>query len=95
MRIAYGFEDAPTNAALIHDAEVVLDGFGESSVPGKFLVNSFPILKHVPAWMPGAGFQTYMKDLAIKSRNICTPPLKLAKANLVSALCLPKVPSSF
>ncbi|KAJ3534086.1 hypothetical protein NMY22_g7073 [Coprinellus aureogranulatus] len=86
MRVAYGFEDAPTNAEIIRDVDTVINAFGECSVPGKYLVNSFPILKHVPAWAPGAGFQTYMKGLAVKSRNICTTPLQMAKANLAKGL---------
>ncbi|KAI0313224.1 cytochrome P450 [Amylostereum chailletii] len=35
-------------------------------VPGSFLVDVFPVLKHVPSWFPGAGF----KRLALIARSL-------------------------
>ncbi|KAF7317507.1 Cytochrome P450 [Mycena kentingensis (nom. inval.)] len=34
-----------------------LRGLSEAGVPGKYLIDMFPLLKHVPDWIPGAGFQ--------------------------------------
>lgn len=33
-----------------------------ATVPGTFLVDAFPSLKHVPDWMPGAGFKRIAKE---------------------------------
>lgn len=31
----------------------------EIAVPGRFLVEAFPILRYLPAWFPGAQFKRY------------------------------------
>ena len=38
-------------------AEELLSGIAEVGISGSFLVDLFPILKYVPSWFPGAGFQ--------------------------------------
>ncbi len=40
--------------------EKVLEG-GEAFVPGRYYVEFLPFLRHIPGWVPGAGFQ---KDFA-------------------------------
>ncbi|KAJ2932196.1 hypothetical protein H1R20_g4887, partial [Candolleomyces eurysporus] len=82
MRTAYGFEDAGRNKALINNAEELIVAFGAARIPGRFLVNTFPILKHVPAWLPGAGFKRYFQELAEKSRRTVETPFKDAKERL-------------
>ena len=32
-------------------------GIAQAGIPGAFLVDLLPILKYVPSWFPGAGFQ--------------------------------------
>jgi hypothetical protein len=50
------------------------------------LVDMFPILRHVPRWMPGAGFQRY----AAKARGIMQKaleePMKATERDLVSGV---------
>ena len=38
-------------------AEEALNGVAQAGIPGAFWVDLFPILKYVPSWFPGAGFQ--------------------------------------
>ncbi|EIW76051.1 cytochrome P450 [Coniophora puteana RWD-64-598 SS2] len=58
MNVIYGIQIAPQNDRYIDIAEEALDGMAKAAAPGAFLVDILPALKHVPAWMPGAGFQT-------------------------------------
>ena len=56
IKIAYGFDVAVSEdpyVAQIEKAMEVVDAF----VPGRFLIDALPLLRYVPAWMPGAGFQ--------------------------------------
>ncbi|RXW13144.1 hypothetical protein EST38_g12708 [Candolleomyces aberdarensis] len=69
MRTAYGFDDAGRNQSLIHDAEALVLSFGAARAPGRFLVNTFPILQHVPEWLPRAGFKRYFREIAEMSRR--------------------------
>ena len=67
MKIGYGISVQESDDPYISIAEVVLKGAGEAGVPGAFLVDLFPILKYVPSWFPGAGFQkkaAYWKEAA-------------------------------
>ncbi|KAF8882087.1 cytochrome P450 [Infundibulicybe gibba] len=48
---------ATENDPYIMTAEKAVEGIAEAGVPGAFLVDFIPILKYVPAWMPGAGFK--------------------------------------
>ena len=66
MKIGYGIAvDDP----YISIAKGVLNGVAEVAIPGSFLVDLFPILKYVPSWFPGAGFQKkaarWRKDIHI------------------------------
>ncbi|KAJ2932202.1 hypothetical protein H1R20_g4910, partial [Candolleomyces eurysporus] len=81
MRIAYGFEDAQKNQSLIHDVERLILAFTDASAPGKYLVSSFPILKHIPSWFPGAGFKRYFQALAKELDTTVWSPFEDAKQN--------------
>ena len=57
MKIGYGIAVEESDDPYISIAEEVLNGISEVAIPGSFLVDLFPILKYVPSWLPGAGFQ--------------------------------------
>ncbi|KAJ7740813.1 cytochrome P450 [Mycena metata] len=54
VNITYGITEEGPYITMIKE---VVHGFSIASIPGTFLVATFPALKYVPAWMPGAGFQ--------------------------------------
>ena len=57
MKIVYGIDVQESNDPYISLAEIALDGLSQAAIPGAFWVDFFPILKYVPRWFPGAGFQ--------------------------------------
>ena len=57
MKIGYGIAVQESDGPYISNAEEVLNGVAEAGIPGAFWVDMFPILKYVPSWFPGAGFQ--------------------------------------
>ena len=57
MSMTYGIQIKDTNDPFINLAEVAVKSGSEAAVPGAFLVDVIPILKHVPEFVPGAGFQ--------------------------------------
>ena len=59
MHITYGYQPKPTGDPYISIAHEVEGAFKIVAVPGSFLVDNIPILKYVPAWMPGARFQRF------------------------------------
>ncbi|KAH6918175.1 O-methylsterigmatocystin oxidoreductase [Coprinopsis sp. MPI-PUGE-AT-0042] len=70
MEITYGVRDPKYTDTLVDDAEAIIAGFGEVSVPGRFLVDMFPILRYIPSWFPGAGWKRRLDGIAAKSRDV-------------------------
>jgi hypothetical protein len=83
MRMAYGLGEKH-NVALIQDAERSFTAFATARTPGKYLVNSFPILRHIPAWFPGAGFRRHFQEVAQMNQRLLHEPFDAAKKNSVS-----------
>ena len=57
MEIGYGIAVQDSDDPYISIAEGALSGIAQAGIPGTFWVDLFPILKYVPSWFPGAGFQ--------------------------------------
>jgi hypothetical protein len=57
MKIGYGIAVQESDDPYISIAEEAVSGGAEAGIPGTFWVDLFPILKYVPSWFPGAGFQ--------------------------------------
>ena len=60
VKILYGFDVSERNDPFITTMEKVMEGL-QAFTPGRYLVESLPIIRFIPGWMPGAGFQ---KDFA-------------------------------
>ncbi|TFK32278.1 cytochrome P450 [Crucibulum laeve] len=57
LRISHGYEVEEQDDPFVTLADVATEQFSLSTAPGGFLVNLVPALRHIPAWVPGAGFQ--------------------------------------
>ncbi|KAJ7065511.1 cytochrome P450 [Mycena amicta] len=57
MDIAYGIKVRTEADPYIDMNEEAMHGLSVASMPGAFLVDTFPALKYVPSWFPGAGFK--------------------------------------
>lgn len=57
LKIGYGIDVEDEENETIRVIDDALEGAAQAIVPGKFLVDFFPPLQYVPAWVPGAGFQ--------------------------------------
>ncbi|KAK0239655.1 cytochrome P450 [Armillaria nabsnona] len=62
MNVTYGIEVSDEDDRYITVAEKALDGMAKAAHPGAFLVDIFPILKHVPEFMPFAGFKRKARE---------------------------------
>ena len=80
----YGIDVEPgdTNSLvpLLHDA---LQGPTEAFIPGSFLVEQFPLLQYVPAWVPGAGFQKKFARWRLLVKDLLELPFAEAKRSWV------------
>jgi hypothetical protein len=84
--IAYGIEIQDHNDPYIEQIETVMKGVGEASIPGKFLVEMFPIMKYIPSWFPGAGWKRKAAFYKRLNERVSREPYEIVKENLVKAL---------
>ncbi|KAJ7685083.1 cytochrome P450 [Mycena polygramma] len=62
MKIAYGYPVTRNDDHFVAIAEEGIKIASMASGPGKWLVDSFPLLRYVPEWFPGAGFKTKARE---------------------------------
>jgi short-subunit dehydrogenase involved in D-alanine esterification of teichoic acids len=83
VAVAYGLNVQPDNDPYINTSEEAIHMITKTL--GSNLVDVLPILKHVPEWVPGAGFQTRARDAKRVARRILENPYKVAKDRIVRA----------
>ena len=70
LKITYGIDIEDENAEIVQVVENAGKGPGQTLIPGRFLVDSIPLLRHLPAWAPGAGFQRQFAEWGAASRKL-------------------------
>lgn len=86
MDTTYGIDVKSKEDQYITTPEEALKGLVKALTPGAFLAEGFPILKYIPSWIPGAGFQKFaLGEKAIATR-VFDDPFAALKKNVVSVL---------
>jgi cytochrome P450 len=49
--------EAESNDPLVDMADRTMEQFSEATIPGRWLVDMFPLLEYLPEWMPGGAFK--------------------------------------
>ncbi|KAH7308648.1 putative cytochrome P450 oxidoreductase OrdA-like protein [Stachybotrys elegans] len=63
LKIAYGYTaESHKDDYLVDMAGDAMEKFARAGVPGAFLVDMLPFLKHLPEWMPGTGFKQTARE---------------------------------
>jgi len=83
MSIAYGIDVKPKDDPFIMAAEEGVHPVVAAGVPGAFLVDSIPILKYVPEWVPGAGFKKKAREWNKLARIMVEEPFATTKEMMV------------
>ena len=83
MKIGYGIAVQESDDPYISIAEEVVKGSMEAIIPGAFWVDYFPILKYVPSWFPGAGFQKKAERVREATNTITEKPFRHVQEQLV------------
>lgn len=90
LKIAYGYETKVGHDELVELVDEAMDQFTFLSKPGQYLVDFFPILKYVPSWVPGAGFQRKAAYYRQTLTDMINVPFNLAQkqlARLIPSKC--------
>ncbi|EMD33482.1 hypothetical protein CERSUDRAFT_118062 [Gelatoporia subvermispora B] len=91
MSILYGEDEGPVRDQYVVKAEEAVSGLVEAGNVGKFLVDFIPLLKYVPEWMPGAGFQTQARIWRQMARDMIEIPYKNLQAAYDRGIAPPSV----
>ena len=86
MRVSYGIEVDEESIDYLEMAETVLAIFSDVFLPGKYLVETFPSLRFLPSWMPGAGFKRDGKAWTKAVYRLVEIPWKQTKEAMVRLL---------
>jgi hypothetical protein len=83
IKIGYGIAVQESDDPYISIAEEAVSGVTEAGLPGAFWVDWFPILRYVPSWFPGAGFQKKAARLKEAINTMADKPFRYVQERLV------------
>lgn len=82
MKLLYDIDIVGEDDKYIALVQTTLEGL----VAGKFLVEFFPFLRHIPAWSPGAGFLNQFHEWKAASDSLRSTPVDHVKCNMVNGM---------
>ncbi|KAJ7917471.1 cytochrome P450 [Mycena leptocephala] len=82
MSMSYGIDVLPSNDPYIALARDAVHTFSVANTPGRYLVNQFPLLKHIPAWFPGAKFKRDPAEWRKLARGMIELPFSETKRQM-------------
>ena len=83
MIFGYNVAEDQSEDPLVKIVEKAMRGFARASEPGAFLVDSIPILKYVPSWIPGAGFRREAASMRRDLEELYDVPYEFVKHEMV------------
>ncbi|KAF8897015.1 cytochrome P450 [Mucidula mucida] len=93
LRITYGIEVQDKTDPFVIQAEKGMHALAVAGRPGAFLVDTWPILRFVPSWVPGAGFKTWAKEAKKSVTAMRDAPLKFLEEAVADGTAKPSVGS--
>ena len=81
--MSHGYDIREDNDPIVSTVDVATEQFSLVTSPGQFLVDVFPILRHVPSWFPGAGFQKKAAQWKRTLDQMVDVPHDFVKARMV------------
>ncbi|KAG9316121.1 cytochrome P450 [Chiua virens] len=86
MEIVYGYEMAPRNDLFASIADRASEMLTNCFFPGAALVNTFPVLQHLPEGFPGAGFKQYAKICCKLTRELRDLPFDFVRKQMAEGI---------
>ncbi|KAI0055352.1 cytochrome P450 [Artomyces pyxidatus] len=89
LRLLYGLDIKSKHDPFVQLAEAHSHITTLASAPGRWLVDSFPVLRHVPVWFPGAHFRRWALDARRQCEEFTLRPHNTIKAALAAGSAVP------
>ncbi|KAJ7032293.1 cytochrome P450 [Mycena alexandri] len=91
LGVAYGIKVLPVDDPYIALAERAVQSAAEASIPGRFMVDAFPLMKYIPEWFPGAKFKRKAKQWRKFAQDLQDVPFAEVQRQVTAGI----VPPSF
>ncbi|TFK74293.1 cytochrome P450 [Pluteus cervinus] len=91
LDLVYGYDVGPNGNEFFSTSEEVFDRTNRALLPGRFAVNSFPVLQYLPRWFPGAGFHDFATEVREEANEMRGMPFNFAKKNWVNGVGKPSL----
>lgn len=88
MRITYGYEVTEANDPYVTASDDAVASLTSSSVPGNYLVDTYPFLRHFPSWLPGMGFKREAQKWNQFPLRMVEGPYQWARKQIVCPLAV-------
>ncbi|KAF8878000.1 cytochrome P450 [Infundibulicybe gibba] len=89
----YGVDVQTAEDPIITAAERAMDIATYATAPGTFLVDFFPIFRHIPSWVPGATFKKFAEKGRAFATEMVNLPFDQTKADMKSGRYVPSFTS--
>ena len=90
VEVTYGKFISGPNDAYVTIISKAMEGIKATAVPGRYWIECFPFLRHIPSWIPGATAQQLVKEYlpySIKMRENLYAEVQDALVSPVLFLC--------
>ncbi|CCM01206.1 uncharacterized protein FIBRA_03254 [Fibroporia radiculosa] len=94
LNVTYGYEMTEDEDPLVEIVDTAVTHFSELSTPGARLADMFPVLEHVPAWLPGAGWKRRAFAAARDTSAMVEVPYAMVRERMASGTAIPSFVSS-
>ena len=85
MKVVYGISVESTDDLYVKIADEAMEGPVEGLVPGRFLVEFLPFLRHIPTWFPFATSQRLWAKWQASGERLKNTPFEETRAKMVCA----------
>lgn len=86
LKLSHGYEVQEGEDPIVNLVDTATEQFSLATAPGAFLVDVFPLLRYVPSWFPGAGFQKTAKEWKDIINQMADVPHEFVKQRMVGLL---------
>ncbi|KAI0075227.1 cytochrome P450 [Panus rudis PR-1116 ss-1] len=93
--ITYGHQVTSDDDMLIGIAERAATATVTAGSPGSMLVDFFPILRHLPLWMPGSGFLSRAREVEKLVRELYDVPYNMVRKQMAAGTARPSLTAKF
>ncbi|KAF8517574.1 cytochrome P450 [Hysterangium stoloniferum] len=95
MKIGYGYEVKSENDYYLGLAQESMRVASLAAAPGRWLVDSLPILRYVPSWFPGAGFKRKAAEWGQTLYAQSLEPHEYVKSEIAAGMAVPSFTSKY